>query len=221
MVFRRENKADSFQRQMSALRQQIGSPEETSQDIPYEDNERGSERRPAPPSQTDSGRAYQESSAYSFSNFSGDQSSAAMTPAEEGIPPIPEPPTADEQTNVVAHNTTWRGDLETDGSLHVHGKVEGSLRAKAMIYIADEADVDATINADNVIIAGLVRGTIRCTSRFEILPQGRVTADIMAPTFVIHEGANVTGQFRMGAGDEDEQAGPRPAAVVQRRANRA
>ena len=61
------------------------------------------------------------------------------------------------QTSVVAHDTTWKGDLESDGSVHVHGRVEGSIRAKQDIFIAEEADVDATLTATNIVIAGLIK----------------------------------------------------------------
>jgi len=57
-------------------------------------------------------------------------------------------------TSVIAHSTTWSGDLESSGSLHVHGRVEGSLTARDTIFIAEEADVDAIIRAANVTIAG-------------------------------------------------------------------
>ena len=69
----------------------------------------------------------------------------------------------------------------------------------------------------NVVIAGLVKGAIRCGGRFEALPQARVTGEIQTPTIVVHEGAQVTGQFRMGAGEGTEVRQP---PVVQRRAAR-
>jgi cytoskeletal protein CcmA (bactofilin family) len=132
--------------------------------------------------------------------------------------PVPGVPAVTAQTSVVAHDTTWKGDLESDGSVHVHGRVEGSIRAKFDVFIAEEADVDATVTATNVIIAGLIQGSIRCGDRFEVLPQGRVSGDINAPTLVIHEGAHVTGQFRMGT--EQNGVENKPTSVVQRRAAR-
>jgi cytoskeletal protein CcmA (bactofilin family) len=213
MVFRRDNKTDSFQRQMSALRQQIGGDEET-------------EDRAGAPEQSDRGggsfsTAFNEpaSGAYGFSDFANSVAPSQtgnqqMTPVAPELPAIP---TVDAQTTVIAHDTMWKGEIQSNGTVHVHGRLEGAIRANRDVYIAEEADVDSTITATNVVIAGLFKGTIRCEARFEVLPTGRVSGDILAPTLVIHEGALVTGQFRMG-GQETVEAKPTP--VVQRRATR-
>ena len=36
-------------------------------------------------------------------------------------------PAIDNHTSVLAHTTAWSGNLESSGSLHVYGRVEGSL----------------------------------------------------------------------------------------------
>ena len=85
-------------------------------------------------------------------------------------PPIP---AIDMHTSVIAHSTAWSGDLESSGSLHIHGRVEGSLTARESVFIAEEADVDAVIRAANVTVAGNVRGSVHCAERFEVLPRGQ------------------------------------------------
>jgi cytoskeletal protein CcmA (bactofilin family) len=98
---------------------------------------------------------------------------------------------------VIAHGTAWSGNLESTGSLHVHGRAEGILTARNSIYIAEDAEVDATLQAAHVVVAGLVRGAVRCQERFEVLPRGRVNGDIQSPRVVIHEGAVVAGRVSM------------------------
>lgn len=212
MVFRRDNKTDSFQRQMSALRSQIGSDE---QEEARPEPRYPSDRAPVIPA------SYAEptSGAYGFGEFA-----SAIAPSQTGnsqmtpvAPELPAIPAVDAQTTVIAHDTIWKGEIQSNGTVHVHGRLEGAIRAHRDVYIAEEADVDATINATNVVIAGLVKGTIRCEARFEVLPSGRVSGDILAPTLVVHEGATVSGQVRMG-GQETVEAKPTP--VVQRRATR-
>lgn len=212
MVFRRDNKADSFQRQMSALRQQIGGESETEGRLePRYPSDRGGSSN-APFSEPTAG-------AYGFGEFA-----SSVAPAQAGgnqmtpvAPELPAIPVVDAQTTVIAHDTMWKGEMQSNGTVHVHGRLEGAIRASRDVYVAEEADVDATITAMNVVIAGLVKGTIRCEARFEVLPSGRISGDIMAPTLVVHEGATVTGQFRMGG---QETAEAKPTRVVQRRATR-
>lgn len=209
MVFRRDSKTDSFQRQMSALRQQIGGDEEAESRNQSRERSYPSDRAAA--SESTSG-------AYGFGNFATSVSESAgdqqMTPVAPELPAIP---TVDAQTTVIAHDTTWKGEIQSNGSVHVHGRLEGAIHAQNDIYIAEDADVDATVTATNVVIGGLVKGTIRCESRFEVLPSGRVSGDIQAPTLVVHEGATLTGQVRMGT---QETAEAKPTPVVQRRAAR-
>ncbi|MGH2558367.1 MAG: bactofilin family protein [Thermomicrobiales bacterium] len=193
---------DSFQRQMSALRQQLGN-EGAKEAEPYQDQS-------ATPA---------DAGGFNFGDF-GSAGAATETDiaSEAEAPLVPDVPVVTDQTSVVAHDTAWKGEFDSEGSVHIHGRVEGSVRAKQDVFIAEEADVDATVTATNVIVAGLVKGTIRCTSRFEVLPQGRVSGDFHAPTLVVHEGAFVTGQFRMGASEQSTEA--KPTSVVQRRAAR-
>jgi len=216
MVFRRDNKSDSFQRQMSALRQQIGNNKEEAEARPPREarypsdrgsGDYGSEQGDAP------------AGAYGFGEFASSfgrqqPGNGDMTPV---APNMPEIPAIDSQTTVIANDTLWKGEIQSNGSVHVHGRLEGSVRAVRDVYVADEADLDATITAANVVVAGLVKGTVRCENRFEVLPAGRVSGDISAPTLIVHEGAVVSGQLRMSA---QEPAEAKPASVVQRRAAR-
>ena len=222
MVFRKENKVDAFQRQISALRQQLGGPggeiedEETGYatgddrygDAPDDRYADGTARESPYPAQDEDPSPYR-----------GTEAGGAIRsdlPAVMDPPPVPIP-VADAQTSVIAHDTVWKGDLDSQGTIHVHGRLEGSLKAKLDIYVAEEADVDATIAATNVVVAGLVRGTIRCATRFEVLPTGRVMGDVQATNMVDHDGATESGQLRMGAPETTES---RPHSPVQRRAAR-
>ena len=223
MVFRRDNKTDAFQRQINALRQQLG----TDADRTEADDVAALDRGDGPGTEQTRGDALEASrlgtrdaTELSLGQFGVsspvDRSAAPLPPTS----PMISAPAAEAPTSIVAHDATWKGDLASDGAIHLHGRVEGSVSAKEDVYIAEEAEVDATISATNVVIAGLVKGAIRCSARFEVLPQGRVTGDIQAPTLVIHEGAVVNGQFRMGVPDSVEQPGPQQTPVIQRRTAR-
>lgn len=214
MVFRREHKVDAFQRQMGALRQQLGgNPLEEAEEaqMPELQDERRAPRFGTEPAADAGG--------YSFGDYGRSQGDLVAT--EDNQPPMPEVPAIDSQVSVVAKDTFWKGELDSDGSLHVHGRVEGTLRAKEDIWVAEGAEVNATIAARRVVVGGNVTGTIQASDRFEALPHGNIGADVEAPTFVVHEGATINGQLRMGGGAEPgaEARGSSPA-IIQRRAAR-
>lgn len=205
MVFRRDSKVDAFQRQISALRQQLGGEQDDGYAlVPTAPSEEG--YRSALPDLRDitTGSTIQ---AYSDSYLS---EPATLLPA-----PLPAVPSFDTQTTVIAHTTAWKGTLEAAGSLHVHGRVEGALVARDDIFVAEEAEVDASITASRVVIAGSVLGSIHCSERLEILPRGRVSGDVRSPVLVVHEGALMAGNVQMTAGHEAKSSSPSsPSARV-------
>lgn len=229
MVFKKDSKLDAFQRQIGALRQQLGpNPDESSHQSGAQDPHSG---EPIDVQADDQGASQYGYAApagndYQAANVQSPYGSyLAQDSAEEqfddmSTPAMPSPPAipmTDAQVSVVAHDTVWKGDLVSEGTIHIHGKVEGTIKAKLDVFVAEEADVDATITAANVVIAGYVKGGIRCGNRFEVLPQGRVDGEIQSPTLVVHDGAAIIGQFRMGAGEGTDTAKP---SVIQRRAAR-
>ena len=206
MVFRRDNKPE-FQRQMGALRQQLGTHEEghVASESTYADP-RDMNYAPAPREAA----PVREQGNYPLGSYA--PAPVAATPEPSAVP------TADSQTSVIAHETVWKGDLESRGSIHVHGRVEGSVTAAREIYVAEGAEVDAALTAAVIIVAGAVSGEIRCSNRFEMLPSGRVDGNVQAPSLVVHEGASITGGFKMGAPDAGSD--PKVASVMGRRAAR-
>ena len=210
MVFRRETKVDAFQRQISALRQQIG-PEDGEGEEQAEPQRAGADSFQRPGSYANEPAP---ANTYGFSEFASNVPDRAEEDSSPVDPELPGAPVVDANTTVIAQNATWKGELQSDGAVHVHGHFDGAIRATNDIYIAEEATVDATLLAANVVIAGNVKGSIRCGSRFEILPTGRVSGEVQSPALVVHEGANVTAQFRMGAPEAAENA---PTPVTTRR----
>jgi cytoskeletal protein CcmA (bactofilin family) len=200
-VFRRDNKGDSFEQQMGALRQQLGDSNVDEEDDLLEGDPPNVDNDYA-----DRARAY---------GFGEQQAQTFSTPAQP--PAAPSIPDVDPSTTVVSRDTTWKGEMSSEGSVHIHGRFDGAVKAVMSIFVAEGAEVDATLTAETIIVAGVSRGTVRARGKFEVLPSGRVAGDIHAPTLVVHEGAIMTGQLRM-SGDEPTDAKPTP--VIQRRASR-
>ncbi len=170
MVFRKESRADSFQRQISTLRQQLGSEqdelEELADDAPAYAGQAETSPRPSAPSM-------------------------------EGQRPHQPPRMADSSTGVVSANSSWSGTLASEGSIQIFGRIEGELTASDEIYVAEGAAVNARIRARTIIVAGEVNGTIECLGRLEVMPSGSVSGDVTSPTLVVHEGATVEGDVKM------------------------
>ena len=205
MVFRRDSKVDAFQRQISALRHQLGAEPDksTRTDLELVTLPRGDLGRWDDLDRFESGLQAAVPAAV--------DPSPPSTFYDAGPPELSPVSAIDEGTSILSHTTTWKGNLDSSGSLHVHGRVEGSLSAQESIFVAEEAHVEAVIRAATVTIAGRVSGSIHCTSRFEIMPRGRVEGEVYSPVVVVHDGATISGDISMtGEGESLRPSRPIP-----------
>lgn len=217
MVFRRDQRPE-YQRQMGALRQQLGATDQNpgATPAPDFDADAGAGDAYEPTAYPSSGRsvyAPAPRSAETSYGFGAAPASAAPTP-----PALPSLPHADDATTIVSADTALKGDIESRGALHVFGRVEGSLSAVGEIYIAEGADVDANVNAATVVVGGRLRGEVTSSGRFELLPTGRVEGSVSSATLVVHDGGSITGTFRMRGAEAANDA--RVTSVTARRSSR-
>jgi cytoskeletal protein CcmA (bactofilin family) len=188
VIFRKDNRNESFQRQISNLRQQLQSKVS---DEPNEQHEEESESAQPDEPQSPSWEERQ------VANRAPELLGTVSFPAAEVFGARPAWQDVDATTSVIASNAHWNGTFRSEGSLHIHGRADGELFANNDLYIAEGAKADAELFADNVVVAGVVRGRIEARSRLEVLPQGQVAGDVMAQRLVIHEGARLAGQLKM------------------------
>jgi cytoskeletal protein CcmA (bactofilin family) len=182
MMFRRENPGESFDDDVAALRDRVGSGQRDQSDQSQDSSD--DQTTYSPPRQT--------WSAVTQASETGLDPSAPQQPAWQ--------PADTGNASVVAADTSWDGNVQSSGSLHVHGNVSGQIRVQGDVFVAEGATVNADVNAGGVTVAGTLEGTVDCSGRFEVLPSGRVSANVAAPRLVVHEGAQVIGKLRMTSG---------------------
>ena len=83
-------------------------------------------------------------------------------------------------------------------NLQINGRFEGTLNAKGVLAIGEKAQVRATIQGDQITIAGTVDGTVTATGRIELAPTARVTGKLITPRLVVQDGAVLQGTLEMG-----------------------
>lgn len=114
--------------------------------------------------------------------------------------------------SVLDANLAVRGDIETDGTLRVDGRLEGSIRRAGVVVIGTGASVVGDISAREVIVGGTVHGNVTAADRAELQPTAVVTGDIEAGAIMIHEGCSVQGRLAVNP----EAASERPASPKTR-----
>ena len=97
--------------------------------------------------------------------------------------------------SLVAEGVRIRGDLVTDGDLHLDGTIEGDLSV-GQLTIGETGIVSGTIQADAVEVRGRVVGTISAR-RVRLLASARVDGDISHTELSIESGAHFEGRSLM------------------------
>jgi cytoskeletal protein CcmA (bactofilin family) len=86
------------------------------------------------------------------------------------------------------------GDLEGRGELQVEGRVEGNIRC-ALLLVGNEGIITGNVTADEVVVRGEIKGTIRANS-VVLQDRARVNSEIFHKLLSIEAGVCFEGQAR-------------------------
>lgn len=96
------------------------------------------------------------------------------------------------------------GDLSTDGTVRVEGRIEGTVRAGKSVLIGKTGEVVGDVLTQDAVIGGRVRGTVVAESRLELQGTCDIEGQIRARSqhLKLEEGARFNGQIQMLDGSE-------------------
>ena len=107
----------------------------------------------------------------------------------------------DASYSIINEWLTMKGDLESEGDILVKGRVHGNIRCK-MLIVDPGAVIEGGIVADEVMIRGTTRGTVRA-KRVRLEKTANVDSEIFHDVFSAEEGARIKGALR--ANDESAE----------------
>lgn len=96
--------------------------------------------------------------------------------------------------SIVNKRLTMKGDLESEGDIHIKGKVIGNIKCKLLIVDAD-ATIEGGVVAEEVIVRGSTKGTIQA-NRVRLEKTAVVESEIDHQVFSAEEGARIKGALR-------------------------
>lgn len=105
---------------------------------------------------------------------------------------------------VLGEYTSIAGNVESEGSIKILGKIEGDVRAGGDVYIESTASVTGNIYGSNVAVSGTVKGNILAKGLLHLMMQARLYGDIEVGSIVTDEGAIFQGSCRMIEVKEEE-----------------
>jgi cytoskeletal protein CcmA (bactofilin family) len=111
-----------------------------------------------------------------------------------------------------------KGEITGSESLYIDGKIEGTINLPGnRLTVGKNGQVNAAINAREIVVLGKVRGNVSATDRVDIRAEGSLTGDVAAARIRIEDGAFFKGgiDIKKPEGSKAAQATeiPKPVAV--------
>ena len=95
--------------------------------------------------------------------------------------------------SVIDNQLSIAGDLHTEGTVRVDGRVQGTLHRADTLIIAAGGAVIGDVEAREVVIGGSLCGTLTVSGRVEVQDTATVEGDIRAAAVLLQEGGTVRG----------------------------
>lgn len=103
------------------------------------------------------------------------------------------------------HNTTafldrgsrFEGTLTFQGSVRIDGFYKGDIVNGNHLVLGEQAEVEGTINVEEVYISGHFKGTVTAVKKICLLASAHVEGSLATPKISIEEGAVFNGSIQM------------------------
>lgn len=142
------------------------------------------------------------------------------TPSTPAVEPAPRP-TAPSSVSSVGEQATIgkglfiKGEITGSESLYIDGKIEGTINLPGnRLTVGRNGQVNASINAREIVVLGKVKGNVTATDRVDIRAEGSLTGDVAAARISIEDGAFFKGGIDIKKADNKPQAVPEKTAVT-------
>jgi cytoskeletal protein CcmA (bactofilin family) len=109
---------------------------------------------------------------------------------------------------LLAEGTEFAGLLALDGPARIDGQLRGEVIGSGPLFIGPRASVEARIETDELVVAGMLAGEVRASRRIALAGTARVRGELSTPSLSLAEGALLEG--RCTAGLREEPAGASP-----------
>jgi len=121
---------------------------------------------------------------------------------------------------VVGPESEIEGSLRVKESVRIDGKVKGGITAESVV-VGIHGTVMGDIHANNVSVAGRIKGNVTAANIIELFQTGHVLGDLKTSKIIIAEGATFEGNCHMMKSDtkavdlgSDSEAGGKHLKIV-------
>ncbi len=104
----------------------------------------------------------------------------------------------------IGSSLSINGNLRGNEDLHIDGKVKGTITIdNHTLTIGPNGQIEADLQAKNIIVQGHVKGNIRASEKVDIQEAGQVFGDIIAADISVMDGAHFEGNAKIQKSSKD------------------
>jgi len=96
--------------------------------------------------------------------------------------------------SIIGGGTRFRGDLDLHGLLRIDGDFEGNINTNGRVLVGRSGRARCLINADTVVIGGIVQGDVNASTRVVLLSTCIMMGNIRASQLIVEDGVIFHGQ---------------------------
>ncbi|MFP5471409.1 MAG: polymer-forming cytoskeletal protein [Bacteroidia bacterium] len=104
-----------------------------------------------------------------------------------------------DKLNQIVEGTTITGDIISEGSVRIDGKLKGTIATKGKLVIGPKGIVEGEVVCNDADIEGKLLGTIKVNSLLSLKSTSKLEGDIFTGKLAIEPGASFSGACSMGA----------------------
>ncbi len=95
----------------------------------------------------------------------------------------------DTKISSIAENTFIKGEIVSEGEIHLSGNVEGNINAKTL-YVAKGGKLTGSVVVDNLTVSGHIEGDVVAEKAF-FKKTGKIKGEIKYRILAVEEGAEL------------------------------
>lgn len=107
-----------------------------------------------------------------------------------------------EMESVIGSSVHVEGAFVGAGDVLVEGRVSGSLKTKRNLRVGPGAILKADLEAANMLLAGEIRGQIKCFGTVELAATAKIYGNVETQSIAVAHGAILHGKVIMSGGSE-------------------
>jgi cytoskeletal protein CcmA (bactofilin family) len=107
----------------------------------------------------------------------------------------------------VGHEVEFSGMLTYKGNVRIDGTFEGEIETDGILFIGEQANVNAQIRVGSVIASGRITGDITAVQRVELKSPATIDASITTPKLSMDNGVIFNGTITMRSSIVQSKAG--------------